>query len=140
MTGGVDGQLVARAHVVELRADLPDEGYELVLVAGRKRLEVDVDAVGAAVPDGRGDLPREVRPGGRATEEPPLPIELARRPAEALDREHDPGAVPVGVVDDVGHPRARPAAPSHGRRPVGVALLEIPLRVDPDAEKGDGRE
>ena len=45
---------------VELGADRPDEGGELGGVARRERLEVEVDAVGAAIADGGGDLAGEV--------------------------------------------------------------------------------
>ena len=39
-----------------------------------------------------------------------------------------------------GHLRARPAAPAHGRRSVGVPALEIAVAGRPDPEVGDRRE
>ena len=127
---GVERQLVARADVVQLGPDAPDERHELVLVPGCERLEVEVDPVGAPVPHRGGNLFGQVGAGRRAAEEALLAVELARGPAEALDGEHDPRPLLVGGVDEAGHPRARPAAPADGRRPVAVPLLEVAGRVD----------
>ena len=65
----VEGELVARGDRVELRPDRLDERGELVGVGRRDRLEVEVDAVGATIADGRRDLAGEVVAGGRAAQQ-----------------------------------------------------------------------
>ena len=112
----------------------------LVRVGRDDRFEVEVDAVRAAVPDGRRDLPGEGRPVRRAAEQRLLACHAGRRPGEALDGEHHPGATRMGRIDDARHLGTRPAAPADRRRAVAVRDLEVAVGGGTDAEIGDRRE
>ena len=125
---------------VQLRPDRPDESRELGVISRSQRLEVEVDAVGTAIEDGRRDLASQVESSGRRGEQRCLTSQAARVPAEALDRQHDPSVVGVGGRDDARHLRAGPAAPADARRTVAVALLEVAGRVRADPEVGDCRD
>ena len=138
--GRVERQLVAGRLLVELRSERPDERGVLVVEAGRDRLEVEVDAVCAAGPDGRGGLLGQIEPGGGVAEQRALELGLAGRPRHHADRQHDARALGVGGVDDRGHLRAGPAAPAGRRRAVGVELQQVAVLVGADAEVGDRRE
>src|SRR4029079_3655497 len=102
----VERDLVAAVDLVELGADRPDEGGELGVVRRGQRLEVEVDAVGAAIADRRRDLAGEVEPVGGGAEQALLAVEAGRAPAEALDRQDDPGVAGWGRRDDARHLRA----------------------------------
>ena len=110
--GRVVGELVALPDLVQLRPDRLEQRDELVRVPARQRLEVEVDAVGAAIADGGRDLLREGEPRGAAAEQRALDVRLGGGPGEHADREHDPGAVLVGARDDRRQVGARPAAPA----------------------------
>ena len=117
--GRVERQLVAACDLVQLGPDRPDERGELVGVGRDDRLEVEVDAVGAAVADGRRDLAGEVGPVARAAEERLLAGDTGRRPGEALDGQDDPRAAGVGRVDDrrsSSSSSSRSSRPSSSRR------------------------
>ena len=124
--------LVAGADLVELAAQGPEQRDELVPVAAGERLEVEVDAVGAAVADGGDDLPREVGAGRGAAEERALDARLAARPREHAHREHDPGALAVGRVDHARSCSSSSSRPSRSSRvPSASRFLRLPLRVAP---------
>ena len=61
----VERDLVTTVDLVELGPDRPDEDGELGVVGRGEGLEVEVDAVGAPIADGRRDLPREIQAVGR---------------------------------------------------------------------------
>src|SRR4029079_14274949 len=77
----VERDLVAAMDLVEGIADRPPQGDEAALAPARERLEVEVDAVGATIADGGGDLPGEVAAGGRRAGPGALPGGGPRRPA-----------------------------------------------------------
>ena len=138
--GRVERELVALGDRVQRRPHLANEQRELVRIARRDRLEVEVDAVGASIAHGGRDLAGEVGASGRAPEQLLLAGQAGRRPGEALDGQDDPGAAGMGRVDDARHLRAGPAAPADRRRPIAVLLDQVALAVGPDTEERDGRD
>ena len=129
----VERELVAGRDRVELRPDRLDEGGEFVGVGRRDRLEVEVDAVGAAIADGRRDLAGEVVAGGRrypaATSGVPSWLEVQPK-LWTVSTTRAPLA--WAGIDDVGQVRAGPAAPADGRRAVGCSVRwRSPLAAAP---------
>ncbi len=131
---GGDRDLAALHRVVHLLGQRAHEGAELRLRCGvgavGAALEVDVDAVEAALLDQGDGLGDGVLRGGRAAGD-----RVDGPVVHALDHQHDAVAELVRGVDEVAQVAAVPARPARVAAPDGVAVA-----VDADAEVGDGGE